>query len=428
MSLDGQTIAANATRNRVPLFGLYAANMISLFGGNLTFVAIPWFVLQTTGSASKTGLVAIAMTVPAIIVGMFGGLIVDRVGPKPVSIISDILSGVTTALIPLLHHTTGLEFWQLLALVFLGAVFDMPGHTARESLLPDLSALGDVRLERANAAAQTSRRVTQVLGPPAAGVLIAVFGTSNVLWIDAVTFGISALMVAVLIPDIRHRTSAPAETRPSLRQDLLEGLRFVRTDRLVLALMVTFALGSLLAEPVYIIVLPVYTDEILGSALNLGLIYSSLAVGSVLGNIVYGVAGYRLPRRPLLIAGWVVRAATLWIFVAYPGLWTIMALMVLNGLIFEPGNPLFATIMQERVPAALRGRVFGTFSTFASGTLPIGIFAYSLLLDSAGLRTTLVVLAAVNIVPILSLLWPSTWRELGASRTPPLRPEASIAD
>jgi MFS family permease len=266
-----------------------------------------------------------------------------------------------------------------------------------------------------------------VLGPPVAGVLIALLGTSNVLWIDAVTFGISALMVLVVVPDIRHASAEKSVDRPSIVGDALAGLRFVRSDRLILALMVTFALGSLLAEPLYGIVFPVYANEVLGSAVDLGLIYSALAAGSILGNITYGVAGYRLPRRLAFITGWVVRAISFWILVAVPDLWTIALLMALNGFLFEPTNAIFATMMQERVPADLRGRVFGAFSTFASGTMPLGLFAYSLLIEGIGLRSTLVVLAIVNVVSVVSLLWPSTWRELGANKRREFHAEPVVA-
>ena len=82
--------------------------------------------------------------------------------------------------------------------------------------------MAGVRLERANAAAQTCSRASQVLGPPAAGVLIALLGTSNVLWIDAITFGISAAMVAVLIPKIRHTAAHANEKAAPIWKDALD--------------------------------------------------------------------------------------------------------------------------------------------------------------------------------------------------------------
>ncbi|RIK36445.1 MAG: hypothetical protein DCC58_19245 [Chloroflexi bacterium] len=420
-------VAERGTTKRWPLLALYAANLVSHFGGNLTYVAIPWFVLQTTGSASKTGMVAVATALPAIIVGMLGGLVVDRYGFKRTSILADILSGVTTASIPLLYHTVGLQFWPLLAIVCLGAVFDIPGYTARASLLPDLARLAGVRLERANAASQTCLRIAQVLGPPAAGVLIALLGTSNVLWIDAATFGVSAAIVALAIPNIRHTSEPRAKGQLAIFSDLSEGLRFIRADQLILAAMVTFALGAMLAEPLYGVILPVYADQLLGSALDLGIIYSALGIGSIAGNIVFATFSYRLPRRFTLVSGWVVRAVSFWIFLLEPRLWTIVVMMVVNGLMFEPTNAIFQTLMQERIPAAMRGRVLGAFTTFAFGAMPLGLLAYGALIDGIGLYATLVVLAVANVLPALSLFAPWTWNELGNVAPPSADPVPASA-
>ncbi len=172
---------APATRRRLPVAALLAANTVSLAGNALTAIAIPWFVLETTGSAARVGLVGFSAAVPAVLAAFFGGAIVDRLGFKQSSVVSDLLSGVTVALIPLLHQTVGLPFAGLLGLVFLGALLDAPGVTARQALFPDLVALAGIRLEGANAAYQTVHRLSQLLGPALAGVLIALLGASNVL-------------------------------------------------------------------------------------------------------------------------------------------------------------------------------------------------------------------------------------------------------
>ena len=86
---------------------------------------------------------------PTVLATFFGGGIVDRLGFRRTSILADVASGVTTAAIPLLYVTVGIELWQVMALVFLGALFDAPGTTARRSLLPDLAVLSGTRLERA---------------------------------------------------------------------------------------------------------------------------------------------------------------------------------------------------------------------------------------------------------------------------------------
>lgn len=96
-------------------------------------VAIPWFVLETTGSAAKTGLTGATIALGTGLAGLLGGPIVDRLGFRKTSVLADLMSGVTVALIPLLHLTAGLAFWQLFVLVFLGSVLDAPGRSAIRS-------------------------------------------------------------------------------------------------------------------------------------------------------------------------------------------------------------------------------------------------------------------------------------------------------
>jgi len=185
---------------RLPLLALLGANAISLVGSQLTSLAIPWFVLQLTGSATKTGLTAFVNTLPAVLAGFFGGTLVDRLGYKRASVAADLLSGVSIALVPLLLRTGGLAFWQLLVLVFLRALLDTPGATARRSLLPDLAVLAGWRLERVNAAAQAIGNLAGLLGPPLAGLLIVTLGSSTALWVDAASFVASAAIVAAALP------------------------------------------------------------------------------------------------------------------------------------------------------------------------------------------------------------------------------------
>src|SRR5690348_1785959 len=107
------------TAGRRRLAALLAANFVSQVGNLLTFLAIPWFVLQTTGSATRTGFVSAVSILAIVPSGLLGGAFVDRLGLKAAGIVSDIASGLAVAVIPALYLTTGIQFWQLAALVFL---------------------------------------------------------------------------------------------------------------------------------------------------------------------------------------------------------------------------------------------------------------------------------------------------------------------
>ncbi len=116
---------------RGSLILVLAANAISLLGNVMAAVAIPWFVLVETGSALQTGIAAVFASAPLAIGALFGGTITDRIGPRAASIVGDLLSAGSVAGIPLLHSLGVLEFWHLLVLAFLGALFDAPAASAR---------------------------------------------------------------------------------------------------------------------------------------------------------------------------------------------------------------------------------------------------------------------------------------------------------
>ena len=268
---------------RFPFYSFLTANAISLIGNYFTMIAVPWFVLETTGSAAKTGLVGFFTALPAVIATFFGGPVVDRLGHKKMSIISDIGSGVTVALIPLLYHTVGLDFWQLLVLVFFSALLDAPGNTARMSLLPDLAQAGGVDLERANALTQAIQRGAILVGPAAAGLLIAWIGSSNVLWLDAGTFVISALLFALAIPTGDEKPVSELKYLDELK----EGLSFLRQNRMMLTLVITVAITNFLDAPLFSVVMPVYAKEIFGDATKLGIVFSSFGAGAMIGTLIF---------------------------------------------------------------------------------------------------------------------------------------------
>lgn len=388
-------ITATTTASPGPILALLAANAVSLVGSMLTLVALPWFVLVTTGSAAKTGLAGMFEALPAFMAGIFGGTLVDRLGYKRSSVIADVVSGIGVALVPLLYHTVGLAFWQLLGCVFLGSLLTVPGITARRAMLPELAQLAGWRLERINASFESVQYIALLLGPPLAGVLIALIGASNVLWLDAASFAISALVVAVAIPRVASGVEGAA--RGTYREELRAGLRFIRNDQLLFTLAVSVAISNMLNSPLFGVVLPVYAKETYGKASVIGVVVAAVGAGQIIGATLYGAIGHRLPRRALWIAA----------FVAIPIPWltlifthslplTIGALAV--GSVFSgPCNPMMVTIRHERIPQELRGRVFSTFSAITGMAQPLGLALGGVAVAAFGLTETIAVLVAAGL-------------------------------
>jgi predicted MFS family arabinose efflux permease len=290
-----------AIADRTPIFSLLGANGVSQVGNTVLLVAVPWFVLETTGSAARTGLAAAAIGVGAVVPVVLGGPLVDRLGFKRASVLADLTSGATVAAIPLLYLAGVLAFWQLLVLLFLLSSLNTNGDTARFSLIPALARRATMPIERANAADRSIARLGPLVGAPLAGVLIALVGASNVLFVDAVTFSVSAALVALGVPSAASADAeAEAEGARGYLSELLEGLRFVRTNTLILSMILVAMVTNFLDVPLAQVILPVYANTIYGSAPSLGVILGAFGGGIFAGTLLFGAVGHRLPRRPHL--------------------------------------------------------------------------------------------------------------------------------
>jgi MFS family permease len=402
-------------RRRVPILALLAANAVSETGNVLAFVAIPWFVLQTTGSAVRTGLTGAVFLLAAVVAGVFGGPVVDRLGFKRASIVADLAGAVTVALVPLLYHTVGLLFWQLLVLVFLGGFLDAPGHTARQSLVPDLAGRAGMGIERANSVFQGIQFASLLLGPPLAGLLISLFAPGNVLWIDAVTFVVSATLVAALVPTPALRSGVPRAGR--YLAELAEGLAFIRRDRLVVWMFGIGVVANSLAVPLFAVVLPFFAKEAYGSAVDLGLMLGGFGSGALAGTVLYGIFGGRLPRRATLVSAISLLGVPFWVLVATPPLGVAIGALFMAGLALGPPNPLTYSVLQERTPPWMLGRVLGAGVSLSMVGAPAGMVLCGYALEILGLRPTLVGISACYLaVGLLALLSPAL-HELDKARS-----------
>ena len=386
---------------RLPFYAILGANAISMQGNALAQLALPWFVLATTGSAAKTGITAAFGLLPLILSGFFGGTIVDRLGHKRASVIADLASLVAVALIPLLYGLGLLSFGLLLALVFLGALLDAPGATARAALVPELIALGRLRPERANTAHEVIESGAQFAGPILAGLLIAALGPATVLWFDAATFLISALLVAVAVPTLH--IDASEQPANGYLADLTAGVRFVLHDPPIRSIFVSATVISFLFSPLFGVVLPFYIKTTYESATGLGLIIGAFGGGGVLGALVYAAGAHRLPRRATFVGGVFAICGGFIALTPLPPLPLMIAAFFLAGLLSGPNGPLIPTILQERTPPALRGRVFGATTAIGYAGAPLGVLVAGALLQTVGVQSVLIGSAVIFSVVALAL-------------------------
>ncbi len=385
-----QTAVSEVPARRLPLYGLLTAILVSTIGNTVAALAIPWYVLTTTGSPARTGVVALANTIPLVIGAFFGGAIVDRLGFRRSGVLADVASGVSVAAIPLLDMTVGLPFWALLVLVFLGAAFDTAGVTARTALLVDLAKMARMRLEQVTSMEEMALNVPLLIGPPLAGALIAVLDPTRLLWLDAASFAFSATVTIALVPRGAGRRE---EESDGVLTELVEGVRFVTRDRPLLWLIAFTGIITVLVAPLPSVILPVYMQATYGSALSLGLLIAAFGIGALVGVVVHGIAGHLIPRKVFLVVGAGGLAAVGAVFSAMPPLEVILVTAGLGGAAYGPWSPLLTTVASERVPEDVRGRVFGILTAVSVIAVPVGVLVVGLSLEMVGVRPFMMMIA-----------------------------------
>ena len=398
-------------RRRAPLYALYAAETVSLAGNAVAQLAIPWYVLITTGSATLTGLAVFFNFLPIVLAAIFGGVIVDRLGFRATSIVADLASAAAVAAIPLLASTVGIELWQLFALVFLGALLDAPGATARAALLPDVVELADARMERASGIRSAIQQGAILLGAPIGGILVAAFGATTALWIDAASFLVSAALVGFFVPRPAATRSAEEDVKGRFFAELAEGIRFIWQRRVLRAVLLMVLLSNLLEAP-FPVVMSVFAREEYGSASDLGLMFGAFGGGALAGSLVYSAIGHRLPRRRTF----------LWCFagipVAYLALATLPPLPValvalgVTGLVAGPINPLLFTVLTEIVPQEVRGRVFGAARGGAWAAIPLGTLLGGVLVGAIGVAATFLAIGVLLALVVAYAFFNPAYREM----------------
>ena len=394
---------------RAPLYALYVADAISLAGNAVAQLAIPWFVLTTSGSATLTALAVFFNFLPIVLSGFLGGVVVDRLGFRATSIVADIASSVAVAAIPLLYSTVGLELWALMALVFVGALLDAPGATARAALLPDLVEAAGTRMERASGIRGAIQQSSILVGAPIGGVLVATVGATHALWLNAASFLFSAALVALFVPRPAARGEAKEPT--GFFTELAEGMRVIWNQRVLRALVLTVLVSNLIEAP-FPVVMAVFAEETYGSAAELGIMYGTFGGAALIGSLAYSWIGHRLPRRQTFLCCFASIPVIYLVLATLPTLPVALVALVVVGLAAGPINPLIFTIVAEIVPLHLRGRVFGAVRAGAWASIPLGILVGGVLVSTIGVAATFLAIGISYTALVAYGFFNPTFREL----------------
>ncbi|MFC0628790.1 MFS transporter [Kribbella deserti] len=400
-------------RNRSGLIALITADIVSAVGSRISVLALPWLVLITTGSPAKMGLVAAAEMIPYLITGVFATPLADRFGLRRTSICTDIGSAVAMAAIA---AAPKLGFGALLVLVAVIGALRGVGDRVKNALIRPMAELAGAKLIRVTSSYEGLSRGATLLGAPLAGVLIAQFGVTTAIWIDAATFAICAVIVLALVrPPAPAEPAVPPEREPYLTA-LSGGFRYLRQDqRLAGMVMIIFAL-NLFSNAGTAVFIPLWINEHLHSANALGLAIGAFAAGALIGNILFTAVATRLPLQLAFVVGAVISGAPrLFALGLSDSLLLVCVISLLSGVGLAAVNPVLGAMLYERVPVALQTRVIGLVGSLCFAGLPIGALLAGQGTALLGLTNALLVAAGiclvVTLIPVVR--WtPSTAEEV----------------
>jgi MFS family permease len=397
-------------RDKAGIIALLSANAISLTGNQVTMFALPWFVLETTDSAAQTALVAATQMAAFLLAAIAGGVVVDRFGPKWLSVVSDLASGLSIAAIPILMHTIGLRLWQVLVLAFLGAILDSPGGNARYGIVTDLIDLTGWRPERVYSAFSSADGVARIFGPILAGGLIAWIGAVNALWVDAASFAVSALLITVLVP----LTTRPLRPESTFMGDVQAGWEYLRSRALLIRFFSLIVCVNLTAVPLAAVVIPKIAHDHYGSSRIGGVMLAADGIGVILGGLVFGIIGRRLTAyRSMLVALVLLFLSMLLLSGLFPVPISVAAL-ALTGIGFGVMVPNNQTVFRRITDVEFRGRLLGLRDAVVGISSPMMVVIVGLLLDLSPVRLVIMLLALINLGVVVWYLRESVFAQLNA--------------
>jgi MFS family permease len=387
--------------SRRSFLALTVAETLAISGTRLSTIAIPWLVLTTTGSPVLTGIVAMVEMIPYVVARALAGPVIDRIGPSRVSVSCDAASVLVIGLVPVLHLLGMLTMPVLLPIVFVLGVLRGPSDAAKYAMIPDVAERAGLPLERVTGVVGMVERLASTIGAAGAGLLIGLLGPGLALAVNAVTFGLGALIVAIWLPRQRPAEGpAPAETK--YLDQLGEGWTFLRQDAVLVSIVVMVGLTNLFDQAFAVVLLPVWVEAGGHGPAILGLVLAVFSGASILGAGIAAMTGERLPRLATYTVAFLITGFPRFLVFALDApMVAIFVTMAAGGFASGFLNPILGAVIFERIPRALTGRVTSLYTAFCWALLPFGGLVGGAAISLLGLSGALISLGTAYLIATL---------------------------
>ena len=371
-------------RNLAPFLLLQLSSIASVISGSMVFIAIPWIALEITGNSASAGLVVSLTAIPGLLLSPILGSVIDKLGRKNVASWSELLTVMTSLLIPIVAGLWELTLPALIVIGLLRALVGPGGSTARKSLVPDVAAAGKLTLDRANSIHEAIFASGFAIGPALATFCIASIGSANTFLVVAGFGAISAFFAFLIRVTEQHEENDDSEKEPFYIY-AVQGFKILFTTPSVLVLMSAIMTLALIYLPTEMLILPTAYSE-MGDPEGLGTVVSAMAFASVFGALFFEQIHKRISYANILRIGILGVPLSMIPMSQLPPQWAMIFFGLILGLVWGPLLPLLNTVIQTKIPANKRGRVFSLEMTVWSAGPMISMVAVGAAVDAVGVK------------------------------------------
>jgi len=366
---------------------LWVGQVIAWTGDSIYQIGLLWLILEMTGSQSLAGFIAAIGYLPALLLGVFLGALVDAGDRRRLMMGADLLRAAVLLYIPIALGLDILNPWQLAAAAFLissGAALFNP---ARDASVPHLVPPGS--LLAANALVQTSAYASLFLGPLVAGIILALSSLTTLFYFDSLAYALSFLTIFLL------RLPPTALARSAVRpfKSVIEALKYTRRERWSGQLLLLTALDNLFIMGPAMVGTPIFVRE----ELRLGpeafaAIQACYAVGMLTGALLLGSLGKSLPKGRTLLVGMILDGITFIPLYFVPSVFWMGAAIIIHSLAIPLIMVPRTSMIQEGIPSNLQGRIFALVNLTVVGMTALSSAATGVACEAWGVRTVYLII------------------------------------
>ncbi|WP_243526819.1 MFS transporter [Bacillus pseudomycoides] len=378
--------------------------LISRIGDSLYTFALPWIAYELTGSAVIMSSLFATGVLPIVLFGPIVGVLVDRWDRRKLMWIADLGCIVLVAFIPILHILGLLQLWHLYVVSFILAILSMLFDVATLTVIPHIAGQS---LTRANSAYQMVNQIASLAGPALAGIIIAIIGGFNALWINVLSF-VATLIAVLLLPKMEKNKSIDkaGNLLRNIGNEMKEGFKWLINDRLNLALSLQAMVGNFGASAILGALMYYLLSTLHLSTEQSGFNYTLIGVGGLLGSIIVVPLEQRF-RRGILIPILLGIGAIGLTYAIWSKSWLAPGIAFGIAMICNIAwNTIVASVRQETVPTNMQGRVLGFSRVLTRLAMPLGALVGGVISDFNPVAIFILASATKMIEVIIALISP----------------------